>query len=76
MMQQPRKKRSSVGFESGDEYNEEINDKLNDLWSQMKHVRVWLTQRKNEIIKSITPGYSRKTDNHNSFSVEMVDKSR
>ena len=75
-MQQPRKKRSSVGFESGDEYNEEINDKLNDLWSQMKHVRVWLTQRKNESITSITPGYSRKTDNHNSFSVEMVDKSR
>lgn len=35
-----------------------------------------LAQRKNEIIKTITPGYSRKTDNHNSFSVELVDKSR
>ena len=42
-------------IESSSEYEEEVYDKLNDLWSEMKH-------KKNQIIRSVVPAYSRKGD--------------
>ena len=51
---------------SSDEYEEEINDKLNDLWSSMK-------RRKNQIIRSVVPSYSRKHDSVDSHSHSYID---